>query len=826
MATMNRAERRRLEKANKKAAHKRAGTATAEDIERSKFLYNEALALQQKGDIAQAISRYKGALKLNPRFAEANNNLGNIYEAQGKWPEAEAVYRRALNVYPENVTLLSNLGNVLRCLSRLDEASEHLEKALASEPNNVLALNNMGSVLLEQAKTPEAIKHFKQALELNPAVLESYINLSAALEAAGRYGEALPVLEQALQVDSQSAVVYYNYGHVLNNLGKLHEAIAMYEKAIALKPNYVQACFNLANLKAKAGMEDEAIGIYRNILAANPKLVEAYLELAAALSKSGKDGEAIKLLTKARQFASKNEFVHYNLANTFSRTGASDQAITSYLTAIKLNPSFASSYVGLGQVYASQFQYDKAVEAYRDALVQDPDNGAAYLNLAGTLHDQGYLKEAIQTYRSALQLPGLKEVAKNKLYSNYLLVLNYSNEFTQEEVYKAHKDYAGLFETTPDDLEAEPAIEHSDERKIRIGYVSTDFREHSVVYFIAPLLENYSRDAFEVYCYSDVAKADSFTRNIQTEVDGWRDITGVDDDSVTDMIRRDHIDILVDLNGHTAAGPRLPVFASKPAPLQVTYLGYPNTTGLSNIDYRISDVWSDPDGQDQYYSEELFRLEEGFLCYQMPQGLPDVNAVPALTNGYITFGSFNNLSKMIPDVMVLWSQILAQIPDSRLILKNKSFRDQAVREHYLAHFGELGIEPERLELIGWQEAKVDHLRLYQRIDICLDTFPYNGTTTTCEAFSMGVPVITLCGVRHAARVGTSLLHQVELPELIAESEAEYVQVARDLAGDLQRLRDIRAGLRERMQGSLCNAARFCERMEAAYRKMWQSQRSQ
>ncbi|MEJ2452429.1 MAG: hypothetical protein P8047_17525 [Gammaproteobacteria bacterium] len=362
-------------------------------------------------------------------------------------------------------------------------------------------------------------------------------------------------------------------------------------------------------------------------------------------------------------------------------------------------------------------------------------------------------------------------------------------------------------------------------RKIRIGYVSMDFREHSVVYFINPLLENYSRDDFEVYCYSDVVKADNFTHRIQSEVDVWRDIVGMENHSVVDMIRRDRIDILVDLRAHTSGGLRLPVFASKPATIQVTYLGYPNTSGLNTIDYRITDVLSDPYGQEHYYSEELFRLEGGFLCYQMPQGLPDVNEVPALTNGYITFGSFNNLAKMNPDVMVLWSQILLQIPGSRLILKNKSFRAKAVRERYLARFGEMGIDSERLELIGWQESMEDHLRLYQQIDIGLDTFPYNGTTTTCEAFAMGVPVITLCGVRHAARVGTSLLHQVGLPELIAESETEYMQVAKGLAGDLRRLHDIRAGLRERMLVSLCNAARFCERMEAAYRKMLLSQRS-
>jgi predicted O-linked N-acetylglucosamine transferase (SPINDLY family) len=310
------------------------------------------------------------------------------------------------------------------------------------------------------------------------------------------------------------------------------------------------------------------------------------------------------------------------------------------------------------------------------------------------------------------------------------------------------------------------------------------------------------------------------TERLKQRSHHWHNIRGKTDDDVAALIRADAIDILIDLAGHTENN-RLPVFARKPAPVQVTYLGYPNTTGLRTIDYRLTDIEADPPGQEPYHTEQLVRLPHGFLCYTSPPDAPAVTALPTSTVGHVTFGSFNNLAKMTPEVIGLWAQILKAIPGSRLVIKNKSMKDGPTRERYLALFRETGITEDRLDFVAWIPEAADHLGAYAHVDIALDTFPYNGTTTTCEALWMGVPVITLAGERHAARVGVSLLTRVGLTELIAQSPEEYVKLAVELAADTERLVQLRAGMRERMKHSpLCDAKSFTRDLETAYRGMW------
>lgn len=349
-----------------------------------------------------------------------------------------------------------------------------------------------------------------------------------------------------------------------------------------------------------------------------------------------------------------------------------------------------------------------------------------------------------------------------------------------------------------------------------MGYVSPDFHAHSVAYFIEPVLARHDPAAVETYCYAEVAQPDAFTEHMKTLAAHWRGTFGRSDDEVADMIRNDAIDILIDLAGHTAHN-RLAVFARRPAPVQVTYLGYPNTAGLPQMDYRLTDAAADPPGQEVYYTESLVRLPQGFLCYAPPHESPAVGPLPAATGGCITFGSFNALPKMNNEVIALWARVLQSVPGARLILKNKSLQDAKTCERYRQHFH----PPERIELLGWLDDPADHLSIYHRVDIALDTFPYNGTTTTCEALWMGVPVITLAGERHAGRVGLSLLTQLGLTELIAKTPDEYVRLAVALAGNRERLAALRAGLRERMRRSpLCDAQSFTRDLEAAYREMW------
>jgi protein O-GlcNAc transferase len=356
--------------------------------------------------------------------------------------------------------------------------------------------------------------------------------------------------------------------------------------------------------------------------------------------------------------------------------------------------------------------------------------------------------------------------------------------------------------------------------RLRIGYVSGDFREHSVAYFVEPLLRGHDRTAVEVFCYADHRLDDAVTERLRGYADQWRPIAGMADDTVGELIRRDAIDVLVDLGGHSAEN-RLGVFARRAAPVQATWLGYPNTTGLAEIDYRLTDAVADPLGAaDAWHAEKLVRVPGCFLCYGMPDVLPDVGALPAEANGFVTFGSFNNLAKVSERTMRLWGRVLDAVPGSRLLLKYRSLADAGTRSVVAEMMTRCGINPGRVEMAGHAASREDHLRMYGRVDVALDTTPYCGTTTTCEALAMGVPVVTLAGDAHVSRVGASLMHAMGLWEMVAKSGEEYVGIAVTLAGDLERMKATRIGLRERMRASaLCDQGGFSKVMETALREM-------
>ena len=363
---------------------------------------------------------------------------------------------------------------------------------------------------------------------------------------------------------------------------------------------------------------------------------------------------------------------------------------------------------------------------------------------------------------------------------------------------------------------------HEVGRRLRIGYVSGDFCRHSVAYFLQPLLRNHDHEAVEVFCYAEVARPDDKTQRLREFADQWLTTVGMTDDALAKRITEDRIDILIDLAGHTGKN-RLRVFARKPAPIQVTWLGYPNTTGLSSIDYRLVDDITDPESVcDTFASETLMRLQGGFLCYDPVADAPQPALPPSLTTGGVTFGSFNNPAKISNATLDVWAALLVRRPDARLLLKGLPFADADTRASLLARLGERSVAAERIELIAWSPSPADHLALYHRVDIALDTFPYNGTTTTCEALWMGVPVVVRRGDRHASRVGASLLSQIDLTDFIASSAEEYVEIALRLANDPARLSDLRHSLRPRMAASsLCDGRTFARKIEAAFRIMWQ-----
>ena len=510
------------------------------------------------------------------------------------------------------------------------------------------------------------------------------------------------------------------------------------------------------------------------------------------------------------------------------QTGDNEAAIALLDRATLTRPMQAKFFYNLGKVHHTLGDIPKAISAYQRAIDIDPRQPQAYCNLANALQLQGHLDDALKQFERAM----LACPTSPLLRTMYLCALNYVANPNRQAIFAAHKKYGQVFEAplrprskiAGSNVAQDSTSAHAPtaiDRPLRIGYVSADFKQHSVAHFIEPVLAAHDKNKFDVFCYSNALLSDEVTDRIQKSCAHWRVIANQPDEVVAQKIRDDGIDILVDLAGHTPEN-RLMVFARKPAPVQVTWLGYPNTTGLTMMDYRITDAFADPvDETDELHTEKLARLPECFSCFEPPRASPPVGPLPSLSAGHITFASFNNALKITPQVIALWSNILKRVANSRLVLKYQGldapFMSGLLREQFSKH----GIAPDRLDILGKDVSQLDHMNRYNQIDIGLDPFPYNGTTTTCDALWMGVPVVVLAGNTHVSRVGVSQMQNIGLPQLIARDENEYVQIAAMLAGDPEKLSALRGGLRARMSESpLTNVARFTRNLEAAYQDMW------
>lgn len=504
-----------------------------------------------------------------------------------------------------------------------------------------------------------------------------------------------------------------------------------------------------------------------------------------------------------------------NLGLVFHCKGQSAEAIACYCKAVAGHAADTEALFGLGNAYAHADQLMQAQRCYEQVLQHDPRHGRAQLNLANVLAYQGFAERALPCYRQALTASGQHAA----VHSNLLLCLHYPAAHDPSAVFEEHLAWSRLHEQSVRGMPGR-AITPCGDRKLRIGYVTPDLRAHSVAYFFEPLLTHHDRSCFEIFCYVESGRPDATGARLGQLPDAVRDTVGQSDDRVATMIREDAIDILVDLAGHTQHN-RLPVFARKPAPVQMTYLGYPNTTGLEAIDYRITDAWADPPGTTEHlHTEKLVRLENGFLCFAPPAESPEITPLPASELGHVTYGSFNVLTKITPEMLAVWAQVLLRVPNSRLLIKNKQLTDPELRQRLYAQFAAHGIAGERVEMLG-RTSKEEHMAAYARVDIALDTYPYHGTTTTCDALWMGIPVITRAGASHVSRVGVSLLTRIGLGHLVAQDDQQYIDQAARLAADLPQLHELRRGLRGSfVRAGLSDGASFTRDLEAVYTKLW------
>jgi protein O-GlcNAc transferase len=672
-----------------------------------------------------------------------------------------------------------------------EQAEALYREILAVQPENAIVYNDLGNLLQEQARYAEAIGCYQKAIQLDPGFAGAYYNLAETLQDTGQIDEAVGYYRKVIELDPGFAGAYYNLGVILQEKRQFDEAIMNYLQVMKLNPNDADTLNNLGIIMEERGLSDIAEGFYRKAIERNPDFAVAYNNLGDILQKIGKP----------------------------------DDAVPYYKKAIQLNPALSGAYNKLGFISQEKGQLDEALQYYQKAIQLDSNSADAYVNLGTVFQEKGQLDEALQYYQKAIQLDSNSTTAYENLryvFQARLMMINYDPDYTAQEIFSEHVRFAKQYAEPLYPAHLTYANDTSRTRRLRIGYVSPDFRRHPVASFIEPVLPAHNREGVEIFCYSDAEDPDEVTERIRGYADQWRSIVGMSDETVAKMIRKDAIDILVDLAGHTDAN-RMLLFASKPSPVQVTWIGYPATTGIPTIDYKIVDAYTDPPGMtEQFYTEKLVRMPESFLCYLPDSKSPEVGELPALSSGHITFGSFNNFVKVSTKVIALWTAILRALPDCRLILKSKSFLDETTSQSAMNMFTREGIDPERIILEPFQQAP-SYLESYNSVDIGLDTFPWNGITTTCDALWMGVPVITLAGSACASRAGVSLLSNVGIPELVAKSPDDYIAIAVKLAQNKNTLQSYREHLREMMTHSpLCDAKRFTTNLELCYRRMWET----
>ncbi len=641
-----------------------------------------------------------------------------------------------------------------------------------------------------------------------PQTPDQLIHTALDHHRAGRLEQAEQIYRQILTINPNHADALHLLGVVAFQTDHHRDAIALIEQAIRINPRAPDYQSNLADVYVALGQLDAAVTHYRNAIAANPRSLHAYNNLGMTLVNLNRLDDAIAVYRTALNVDPNDTHTHNNLGIALFAQGHTDDALRSFEQALKLDPRNHEPHTNIGWALQIVHQHEAAIAAFQKAIAIEPRHSIAHLNLGMSYLAQGRVDEAFASLRTASELRPTDRGPR----SNMLLAMHYDTRFSPVEVFEAHRRWSDGLQ-----VPARPPIDAT-EHRIRVGYVSPDFRAHSVAFFIEPVLQAHDRTAVEVFCYSIVRKPDDTTRRIASHAQHFVDAASLTDAQLADRIRADRIDILIDLAGHTACN-RLLVFARQPAPIQATYLGYPDTTGLPAMQFRIVDSVSDPAG-DEFHTEELIRLPRCAWCYRPADDSPPVNELPARSGNRITFGSFNTLPKLSTATLDLWSRILAAVSNSCLVIKAPPLRDESTKERITRAFAARNVPADRLRFRTRDNSLSDHFKSYHEIDIALDTFPYHGTTTTCDALWMGVPVVTLAGNTHVSRVGVSLLNAVGLPELVADSPEQYVSVAVELAADLPRLASLRASMRDRMSRSpLMDARSLAAALEAAFRDM-------
>jgi predicted O-linked N-acetylglucosamine transferase (SPINDLY family) len=701
-----------------------------------------------------------------------------------------SIFDRFRRGQPSRVpTASSDAHESIRSRGSADEADRaaELEQAIAAH---------------EAGRLDEAERSYSAILARDPRHARALHLLGLIAHQRGDQAEALRRIDRAIAIDPGIAQFHFNLGNVLAALAEHETAAAAYAQAVRIKPDHYAAWFNLGKSESESGRGAEAIAALRQAHALERALEPASGPALEPAPEPARHELARALIAQADRKSA--DAWHY------------DEGIELLEDHWQLGDDPVASRLALAHALDACTRWSEALDHYCGVIEARPDTAPAHWGRGNCLNRLGRIGEAADAYRAALRLdPDDANIASGLVSS-----LIYEETCTPQALYEEHVRWGERYAAPHYPQRVQPLREPEAQRRLRVGYLSPDFRRHPVTSLFLPVIERHDAREVETYCYHNYSGSDVVTERVRRASQHWREVAPLSDAELAARVQEDGIDILVDLSGHTSHQ-RLLALARRPAPLQVSWLGYFNTTGVRSIDYFLTDPHSSPAGQDRWFVEKLVRLPDTRFCYEPTLAMPEVNALPALSAGHVTFGCFNNLAKVGARVLSLWSKILDAVPGSVLSLQASALNDSANRERFLELAERCGISPWRIEL--WPFVTIERAALaYHDIDIALDPFPFCGGMTSFEALWMGVPVVTLEQELIAGRQSTSMLANLGLTELVAPTPQAYVEIAGSLARDRARAAGLRRTLRQRFAASpLADYEKFTRALELAYRRMWQ-----
>jgi protein O-GlcNAc transferase len=737
---------------------------------------------------------------------------------QGRFAEAIVKYQQLLRQSPDDQTVAANLASALVRVGRLDEGLsmyEHLASKNGQQPELWF---NYANALQRAGNLTKARQIFERTLKIAPAFFPAALNLANLVRDIGESQLAIELYQHAITLNPQHPKPRVNLARLLRSMKCLKETRDVLNTAMQAGASNLETLYEQALLEYESGEPDKAMSTTQKILKLQPNYGSAYTLIGLVEYERGNVDTAVRWWNELARLEPGNPEPHINLGTLRQKEHRHEQAVSHFRDAVRRAPDDLGANLKLGLILSTTGHVSEAMQIGERLARLSPNRPEGFSLLANGLHEQGLCEQSRAAFDEALS----KKTDDTTLIGNALFSSLYSDALSDTEILKIHSELSLKLHqlATQNDEPVRCTVRIRDAgSRIRVGYLSPDLLKHPVGYFVEPILTYHDRENFEVICYSDNASTDELTKRLRNLELTWHECSAWSDGRLEEQIRSDELDILIDLCGHTAKN-RAMLLARKPAPILATYLGYPGKTERPANDWLIADHHLCPSEQKIDSHERIARLGNCFLCYQPQPDSPDVAQPPFEKNGFITFGSFNHLAKLTDSTIRLWSRVLDAVPDSRLVLKALPLADKETRDLTQRRFADCGIDTTRIDPLPPTVPLSAFLAEYSRMDIALDTVPYNGGTTTCDALWMGVPVVTLPGGRFCSRMGASVLSSVGLKEFVATNSNDFVRLAAALAADTQRLRTIRSSLRNQVQDSLlCNSEEFSRNFEETIRTM-------